>query len=697
MASGAIKGITISFAGDTTKLDKALRQINNETKSIDKELRQVDKALKFNPTSLELWQQKQDLLTRKVAETKTKLDTLKQAQAKMDAEGVDKNSDEYKRLQREIIVTQNQVKNFEGQLRKVGNVKLRATSEQFKEVGNKLTAAGEAMKGVSMAAGAVVGSLGLISYKAGKAADDLNTLSKVTGIGTQNLQKYSYAADLVDVSTESIAKANKKLGQNAYNAANGSKAQAEAFEKLGVSVTDADGNLRDSEDIFQDTITALGKMDNETERNALAQKLMGKSASELNPLIEDGGETYKMVADTLKKYDLDFVDQETLDKANEFNDELDTMKLIGSVALAQVGSQLAATLAPALEKVVGWIGKLANWLTSLDPKVLTIIGTVAGIIAVLAPVLLFLGKMSFAISSIISLVGTIGPALAGVMATLGPVILIIGALVAAGILLYKNWDKIKAKATEIWEHVKTTFETLKKDVITIWNGIKAFFIKVVNAIIVPIVTKFNNLKTKIATIWTNIKTKITTTWTNIKTGVTDAVNAVRDKISKTFGAVKDKVSDVWGKIKKAIVDPIEKAKEKVDAAVNAIKDFFPLKLGKILNFSLPTISIGTKEKTIAGKTIKVPDFSINWASHALGGIITKRMLMQSGDTIHEFGEAGPEAIIPLNKFWDKLDQMSTGETTINIVINGAGDPRAVADEVKRMLIRETNQRRLAWQ
>ena len=95
MAGGNIKGITIQFNGDTTKLDKALRQINNETKNIDKELRAVDKALKFNPTNVELWRQKQQLLSEKIAETKNKLEVLKQAQAKMDADGVDKNSEEY--------------------------------------------------------------------------------------------------------------------------------------------------------------------------------------------------------------------------------------------------------------------------------------------------------------------------------------------------------------------------------------------------------------------------------------------------------------------------------------------------------------------------------------------------------------------------------------------------------------------------
>ena len=644
--AGNIKGITIQFNGDTTKLDKALRQINNETRNIDKELKQVDKALKFNPTSVELWRQKQQLLTQKVEETKTKLDALKQAQAKMDADGVDKNSDEYRKLQREIIVTENQVKNFEGQLKKVGNVNLRAAAEQVKDVGNKLTAAGEAMKGLSMAAAGVVASLGAISVKAGAAADDLNTMSKVTGIGTDDLQKYKYAADLVDVSVETIAKSNKKLATNAYNAANGSKSQAEAFDKLGVSVTDADGNLRDSDAIFQDTITALGKMENETERNALAQKLMGKSASELNPLIEDGGETYKMVSDTLKKYNLDYVDQETLDKANQFNDELDTMKLIGSVAVAQVGSQLAATLAPALEKIVGWVGKLAEWLGNLDPKVLTIIGAVAGVVAVIAPVLLFLGKLAFAISSIMTLVSTIGPVIGGALAAAAPIVAVIAGIIALGVLLYKNWDKIKERAQILVATVKSDFQALKKIVTTVWN--------------------------------------------NIKTAVSNAVNTIKTKVTTAFNAIKKTVTAIWNGIKTAITHPIQTAVALVRAAINKIKSIINGAHLSLPKFKLPhfKISGGKLPWGIGGKGT-APKISVDW--YAQGGIFDRASIIG-------VGEAGAEAVVPLDKFWDKLDNMSTGETNIVININGSNrDPREIAEEVKRVLIRETNQRRLAWQ
>ena len=196
--AGNVKGITIEFRGDTTPLNKALRQINDETRKLDREIKAVDKALKFNPTSVDLWKQKQDLLKQKITETKEKLSILKDEQKRMDAAGVDKNSEEYRKLQREIIETESKVKTFEGQLRKIGNVKLQATAAQVKAVGDKLTAAGNAMRGISTAAAAVTAAIGALTVKSGKWADDLNTMSKVYGISTGELQKYSAAADLVD-------------------------------------------------------------------------------------------------------------------------------------------------------------------------------------------------------------------------------------------------------------------------------------------------------------------------------------------------------------------------------------------------------------------------------------------------------------------------------------------------------------------
>ncbi len=598
--AGNIKGITIEFRGETTKLESALRKVNKETRDIDGQLRNVNKALKFNPTSVELWRQKQELLNKKVSETKDKLSLLKQQQQAMDDANVDKQSAEYQKLQREIITTESKLKSLEGEARKIGNVNLKATSEQFKEWGNQLESAGRQMQGISMAAGALVGSLGAISYKAGQNADDLNTLSKVYSINTQDLQKYAVAADLVDVSVEDIARSHVKLEKSMYSAQNGSKAQSEAFEKLGVSVTNADGTLRDSDAVWQETINKLGQMTNETERDAIAQQLMGKSAANLNPLIEDQGETYKNLSDTLQKYDLDFVDQETLDGANQFNDSLDTMKALGTVALQTVGSQLASYLAPALEKVVGWVGKFAEWLSKLSPEVLTVIGVIAGVVAAIAPVLMILGKLAFAVSSIMNLANMLGVGIGALASPFGIAIAVIGALIAIGVLLYKNWDTIKAKAAEI-------------------------------------------------------KDNIIRTWTNIKTSVTSTINNIKATVTAGFNTLKQTVTTIWNGIKAAITNPIQTAYSTVKGWIQKIKNLFPLSVGKIFsNLKVPHIKVsGGKAPFGIGGKGTAPSINVDW--YAQGGIFTRPTLLGANGRLAGVGEAGAEAVLPIEKLREMVD------------------------------------------
>ena len=689
--AGNIKGITIEFRGETTKLQSALNQVNKETRSIDQELRKVNNALKFNPTNVELWRQKQTLLSSKIQETKQKLDVLKQAQAQMDAEGVDKNSKEYRELQREIITTESQLKNFQAQLKKVGNVKLKAVSEKFKKLGTDLTNAGQAMAPFSKAAAVAAAAIGALAVKSGKAADDLNTLSKKYHIATSDLQKYSAAANLVDVDVDTIAKSHTKLVRVMDNASKGNKRASAAFKALGIDIKDANGNLRDGDAVWQDAIKALGGIEDETKRDALAMDLFGKSAAELNPLIEDGGESYEKLSNTLKKYNLDFIDQETLNKANEFNDTLDTMKAVGGVALQTVGSQLASFLLPAMEKFATLVGNIASWLSKLDPTILTIIGTLAVLIAAVAPVLLFLGKIAFAISAITGLMGTLGISMAAIAGPIGIVIAVIAALVVAGVLLYKNWDKIKAKAKQLWTNIKKTFTQIKTTIINTWNQVKAKAIAIVVGIVTKVITTFNNLKARIKAIWTAIRTTITNVWTGIKTKVSNAVTAVRTKVTSVFSSLKDKVKSTWNKIKEAITKPIKSAQSTLSGIVSKIKGMFPISIGNIMkNIKLPHFK--WHMKTVAGK-IKIPQFDgISW--YARGGIFNE-------PTIAGLGENGPEAVLPLDKFWAKLDKIAENATgtPINIyVYPSAGmDEKAIAMEVKRQLIQETNRRRLAWQ
>lgn len=669
--AGNVKGITIEFRGETTKLSSALKTIDKETRGLDKELRNINTALKFNPTSIDLWRQKQTVLSQKVKETQDKLKLLKAEQARMDAEGVDKNSAEYRELQREIITTESKLKTFEGQLKQIGNVKLQAVSAQFKEMGDKLTAAGQAMVPFSAAGAAVAGSLGALAVKSGEAADDLNTLATVTGISVKQLQLYKAGADLVDVSVETIAKSQQKLTKSMSSASGGTGKQAEAFKQLGVSVTNADGSLKSSDQVFNETIKALSGVENETERNALAMTLMGKSAMELNPLIEDGGKTYEQLAQTMAANNLKFVDQETIDGANRFNDALDTLKASGLATLQTLGTQLASYLAPAMETIAGALEKVLGWLSQLSPQTLTIIGIIASVIAVIAPILLFLGKIAFAISSITALMSTLGISFAAIAGPVGIVIAVIAALIAIGVLLYKNWDKIKAAAQKLWSNIVTAFNNIKT---AISNALMAALAKVVS-------------------VWKTIETAIGKTVIKIKMSVKQAFENIKTTATNIFNNLKTSISNTWNKIKEAITKPIDKAKEAVKSAIDKIKSIINGAHLKLPHFKLPHFKIngGKLPWGIGGKG-SPPSINVDW--YAKGGIF-------DGASLIGVGEKGPEAVIPLDKLWTKMDKIAEGaggdQIQINVYASPGMDVKALADEVERRLINSTNRRRLAWQ
>ena len=523
----------------------------------------------------------------------------------------------------------------------------------------------------SAAGAAVAGSLGALAVKSGEAADDLSTLATVTGISVKQLQLYKAGADLVDVSVETIAKSQQRLTKSMSSASGGTGKQADAFKKLGVSVTNADGSLKSSDQVFNETIKALGSVTNETERNTLAMTLMGKSAMELNPLIEDGGKTYEQLAQTMAANDLKFVDQETIDGANRFNDALDTLKASGLATLQTLGTQLASYLAPAMETIAGALEKVLGWLSQLSPQTLTIIGIIASVIAVIAPILLFLGKIAFAISSITALMSTLGISFAAIAGPVGIVIAVIAAVIAIGVLLYKNWDKIKAAAQKLWSNITTAFNNIKT---AISNALMAALAKVVS-------------------VWKTIETAIGKTVIKIKMSVKQAFENIKTTATNIFNNLKTSVSNAWNKIKEAITKPIDKAKEAVKSAIDKIKSIINGAHLKLPHFKLPHFKIngGKLPWGIGGKG-SPPSINVDW--YAKGGIF-------DGASLIGVGEKGPEAVIPLDKLWTKMDKIAEGsggdQIQINVYASPGMDVKALADEVERRLINSTNRRRLAWQ
>ena len=502
MSAGAIKGITIELGADASGITKALKESDSALKKTQAQLNDVNKALKFNPNNVTLLNQKAKLLEGNIKDTSASIKNMRNALAQMDAKGVSKTSKEYMTLEREIIKSESKLKHFNAELLKV---KASASSigqlgTKFTAVGNQLSTIGNQLRAVSAAASACAIAIAGLAVKSAQWADELNTLSKVYSVGTKELQMYAGASELVDVDTKTLLGSMQKMKKTMASASEGSKASAEAYKKLGVNVVDANGNLRDSNKVFAETLTALGKMTNETERDALAMKIFGKSAAQLNPLIEDGGKAYLQFTQALEKHGIEYVDQKTLDRANQFNDTLDTTKAVFQQGLMVAGTKLAASLAPAFEKLADKAMSLAGAISNMSPNMLKLVGAVGSVVGVLSPALLLFGGLSKAIGSSLGQVALLAQkvpmlttgftALKAVMVA-NPILAVVAALGALSAIVVKSGVDLDGLSDKVANAVATFAEKAAEIIPKVIEGITTSMPEIINAavqIIIGLVT-----------------------------------------------------------------------------------------------------------------------------------------------------------------------------------------------------------------
>lgn len=404
--------------------------------------------------------------------------------------------------------------------------------------------------GAAIVAGttAVATGLSALTLKSALAADDLNTLAKQSGFSTADIQKWQYASDLIDVSIDDIVKSAAKMKKNMIST---STTTVDAWNQLGIKVKDSNGQLRNSTTVFYETLTALSKVQNETERDTLAMTLFGKSADSLAGIVDDGGAALQELAGKAEKAGV-ILSQDTLDSANALNDKVDTLKATVKGFAGKVGSELAGRASKALDVVgshfskafntspMDWLnGKLDTLMAKLDSWIAggglerladllvngvqlgaqkagdmlqkagdalkwckdhsdTLVNVLKGLAAAWAvkKVLDFnngladcVGNIGGIIKTVLTMTGVLGGQAAatgtatvaqtGLNAAMtanpiGAVILAIEALIAVGVLLYKNWDTIKAGAQSLWNKFKDVS-------IRIGNAFSGAFNKVKNA------------------------------------------------------------------------------------------------------------------------------------------------------------------------------------------------------------------------
>lgn len=483
--AGNIKGITIEFKGDTTQLGKALSSVNKEIRATDSALREVDKALKLDPTNVDLLAQKEALLAKQIEQTRDKLELQEQA-AEAAAKALEEGTisqEEYAKLSAQLATTASTLDELEssasgasGELSETGDAAEEAgeaaedSAESFVNWGEVVAGAAEvaavSIAAVTAAVVATATALSSATLETASLADEINTLSTVTGISTETIQAMNYASELLDVSTDTMTSSLTRLTRSMSSAQDGTGSTAEAFASLGVSVTDAEGNLRDNEEVFWDIIDALGQIDNVTERDAAAMALLGRGAQELNPLIEAGSAAFEELRQ--EAIDTGYVmSDDTLDAFGALDDNMQRLSNGATAARNALGGVLLPILTELSGEGVSLLNDFTNALLDTDgditqlgavidemvPRVLELINTYlpmlidlgATIIGTLASALI--ENLPAILQAAVDLILTIAQGIVDNLETLAPTIA--NLIVTLATFLVNNLPTIITAAAEI--------------------------------------------------------------------------------------------------------------------------------------------------------------------------------------------------------------------------------------------------------
>ena len=438
-------------AGNSIKaVNASLETVDNTSEKLQSELREVNKLLEVDPSNVELAAQKQNLLAESVNNSREKLETLKKAQADVEAEfeSGDIGTEEYREFQREVIEAEQALNKAEKASADFGD-ELANTGKDAGSAGDDTEKAGKqakesgdnAEKGgggweklgtlaagagkvtigavAAIGTGAVAAGAGIfkLGTEAGQTADDLITLSNQTGIGVEKLQEWEYAARFVDVEVETLTKSMAKQIKSQKAAQDGTKLSVDAYKKLGVEYENADGTLRDSQEVYFEIIDALGKMENETERDATAMQLLGKSAQELNPLIKAGSDELRKLGEEANSAGL-VIDESMLEKLGEFDDTMQKTE----AQMQGIGKQIAVNFLPSLQTVGSGISSLLTDIgkslsDGFQPEDIKTIGKsiskklIEGMKLISEYMPEFLETISAALTELITLIITLIPAL----------------------------------------------------------------------------------------------------------------------------------------------------------------------------------------------------------------------------------------------------------------------------------------------
>jgi hypothetical protein len=372
----------------------------------------------------------------------------------------DKCSPNIKKVADKIGITEKEAKKLNNEINKLS-----------KDLGGKLKGACTA---VSAGIGAVVATAGVLVNKSMEAGDRVDKMSQKIGMSRKSFQEWDYIMSQNGGNVESLQMGYKTLANQMDNVRKGSKDSIGYFKKLGVAVKDGNGQFRNQEDVFNNTVRALQRMKNPTEKAVIANKLFGKSALEMKPLLNQSAESVDGLRQKANELGMVMSD-DAIDAGVKLKDTIDTIQRTFSA----FGNQIGADIMPAIQSLADeLVNHLPEIKSSLTPVFQGLSNTVKFLIEhfeglkTIAVVCLSTFVAYKAINGVISTIKTLQSVIKAVSLAQGvwnalmianPIGLIavgVGLLVGGIYLLVKNWDAVKNAFVSFYEKIKPALTTI---------------------------------------------------------------------------------------------------------------------------------------------------------------------------------------------------------------------------------------------
>ena len=515
-------GPKIGIEGES-EFRKQIKQVNAEIKTLGTEMQVTQAAFAGQEKSEEALTATSKVLNEQITKQKEKIDLLSKG-LKESADKYGENDEKTLKWQQAVNQATTELYKMEGQLEdttkelngeadsadKAGKETKEAGDDAeksgagWKALGDTVAAVGAAMAAAAAAAAAAIAEAGkaLVSFSVDGAAyaDDILTMSSVTGMSTEKLQELQYAADLVDVSVDTITGSMKKNLSAMTKVQNGNEAMTEVYKKLGVEVLDANGNLRDDETVYWELINALGQVTDETERDVLAMQVLGKSASDLNPLIEAGADT--MMALSVQAHNAGAVlSEDTLDAFGEFDDQLVKLDAGAQAAKNALGTILLPVLTELAGDGVNLLGEFSRGILDADGD----ISKMGDVISEVLPKVLdiVMGYIPEILDLVMSILGAVGQS---ILDNLGLIIdsvvevmkeVLAGILAALPDIVDATVELVVTMAGTIIDNLPTIIEAAIKVIVAITEGLAEALPELIPAMVDAVLlicdTVINNL------------------------------------------------------------------------------------------------------------------------------------------------------------------------------------------------------------